>query len=311
MDTWVEQAIQSIAANNSSGAVELAGTAADVLLRCARTDSAETAEAFRFNILQAGQALIEAQPAMAPLVNLVNTVLWRLGTSNTLAEMRTIVDTVVRDFKRRLHMHETAVAEAALPLILDHVIVMTHSRSTTVRAALFHASRAQRRFQVVCSESRPIYEGRTLATELAEQGIKVTLVTDALAISRVAEADLVLFGADHLTNSGLANKVGTYGLVLAAQAAQVPVYALCSSTKFLPPGYPLPWQHRRPAEQVWPDTPENVTVENYYFDYSPLHAITGIVTERGVLPREVIEGWLAALQLHPDLHAPRVRTSGA
>ncbi|NJL34076.1 MAG: hypothetical protein HC893_09695, partial [Chloroflexaceae bacterium] len=139
-----------------------------MLLRCARTDSAETAEAFRFNILQAGQALIEAQPAMAPLVNLVNTVLWRLGTSNTLAEMRTIVDTVVRDFKRRLHMHETAVAEAALPLILDHVIVMTHSRSTTVRAALFHASRAQRRFQVVCSESRPIYEGRTLATELAE-----------------------------------------------------------------------------------------------------------------------------------------------
>lgn len=301
MDSRLTQAIAAIANNTREGAVELAEQGADVLLRCARTDTSDTLEAFRNEVLTAGLQLIRAQPAMAPLVNLVNAVLWKIATLETLPETRNRVSDAARDFKRRLRMHEMAIAEAVLPLIHEQATILTNSRSTTVRAALLHAQRSGRHFQVICAEGRPGYEGRTLAQELATAGIPVTVVVDALAIARVPQASLVLIGADHLTIDGLANKVGTYAMALMAQTHTIPMYALCSSTKFLPPGYPMLAQDKRPGAQVWPDAPHPVGVENYYFDYTPLSALAGIVTERGVLPSAVIEGWLAAIQLHPGL----------
>ncbi len=301
MDSATLHAIDAIANNSIAGAAELAEHGADILLRCARTDESRTLEAFRQQVLQISVALIGAQPAMAPLVNLANTALSGLEHSNHLPAAREQLASHMREFKRRLRTHETAIAEAVLALIADNTTILTHSRSTTVRAALLLAHRTGRRFRVVCTESRPNFEGRTLATELAAQHIAVTLVIDALAVSRAAQVDLVLVGTDHLNRDGLANKAGTFGIAATARTAGVPVYALCSSTKFLPPGYPRPAQHQRPAAQVWDAAPATVSIENFYFDYTPLTSIAGIVTERGVLPPAVIEGWLAALHLHPAL----------
>jgi methylthioribose-1-phosphate isomerase len=56
------------------------------------------------------------------------------------------------------------------------------------------------------------------------------------------------------------------------------------------------------VDQVWNSSPDNVQVENYYFDHTPLSTISGVVTENGVLTSTAIEGWLAALHLHPSLH---------
>jgi translation initiation factor 2B subunit (eIF-2B alpha/beta/delta family) len=97
------------------------------------------------------------------------------------------------------------------------------------------------------------------------------------------------------------NKVGTYGMVLSARAADVPVYALCSSEKFLPPGYELPQYAQRAADKVWSDLPANLQVQNVYFDSTPLNALAGIVTEQGVQPTVGIEAWLAATKLNPAL----------
>jgi translation initiation factor 2B subunit (eIF-2B alpha/beta/delta family) len=304
-DSGIARSVKSIADNIHAGAVEIADQAANVLLRCARTSEAETREAFRQEVLAVGSALIQSQPAMAPLVNLVNAVLWSVKTGETLTALRATVERVANEFKQRLRLHETAIAESMLPFITEGAYVLTNSRSTTVRAALLHAQRAGRRFRVLCAESRPGYEGRTMAAELAEQGISVTLVVDALAISWATRAQLILVGADHLTVSGLVNKAGTASLALIAQTSGIPVYALCSSEKFLPPGYLPPPQARRPAEQVWTEAPAGVSIENYYFDRTPLSHISGIVTERGVLTSAGIEGWLASIQLHPALSVKR------
>lgn len=307
MEKSVAQAIADIRANIYAGAVELADHSADVLVRMARTATGETPDGFRQNLLSAGRALIEAQPAMAPLVNLVNAALWQVEPCTSLEEMRLALDEVARDFKRQLRLHEASIAEQMLPFIPEGACVLTNSRSTTVRAALLHARRAGRRFEVLCAEGRPGYEGRTMAAELAAQGIAVTLVVDALALSRVPHTQVVLIGADHLSSSGLVNKIGTYALALTARYNHVPMYTLCSSHKFLPPGYIPPHQSNRPPDQVWHAPPAGVRIENYYFDRTPLNNVTGIVTERGVLPAEVIEGWLASVQLHPALHFSHAR----
>lgn len=301
MDTVIAQAIAAIAADNVAGAAEIAEQGAEILLRRARTGAAETPDTFRWDMLATGWALIRAQPTMAPLVNLVNAVLWKIEDVESPRLLRQAVADATIDFKRQLRVHEAAIAESVLPLISEGALVLTNGRSTTVRAALRYAQRAGRRFRVMCAEGRPGCEGRSLARELAEDGIPVLLVIDALAIARVSQVQLVLVGADHLTGNELVNKVGTYGIALAARANNVPMYALCGSAKFLPHDYHPPAQTHWPAAQVWEAAPSGVTVENLYFDATPLTEIAGIVTEQGVLPTAGIEAWLAAIKLHPRL----------
>ncbi len=301
VDRFTAQAVAAIAEDSVSGAVEIAEKSAEVLQRLVRTDQSDQIDELRQRLLELSWALIRAHPTMAPLVNLVNGVLWTLDEAHDPEAARRAVAEATGDFKRRLRVHEAAIAETALRLIPDDGQVLTNGRSTTVRAALRHAQRAGRRFRVVCAEGRPACEGRTLAAELAAGGIVVTLVIDALAVALAGESQLVLVGADHLGGYGLVNKVGTYGIALAAQASGVPMYALCGSEKFLPPGFVPPGQARWPAEQVWPEAPADVAITNLYFDSTPLAALAGIVTEQGVQPTVGIEAWLAATKLHPGL----------
>ena len=301
MDRFTAQAVAAIAEDSVSGAVEIAEKSAEVLQRLARTEPTELVEDLRRRLLSAGWALISAHPTMAPLVNLVNAVLWTTEDAPDAAAAHSAVADVTSDFKRRLRVHEAAIAETALRLIPEDSHILTNGRSTTVRAALRHAQRAGRRFKVICAEGRPACEGRTLAAELAAGGLQVTLVIDALAIAMAGESQLVLVGADHLGAQGLVNKVGTYGIALAAGAHGVPMYALCGSEKFLPPGYAPPAQARWPAEQVWAEAPASLAITNLYFDSTPLAALAGIVTEQGVQPTEGIVAWLAATKLHPAL----------
>lgn len=303
MDRFTAQSIAAIAEDSISGAVEIAEKSAEVLIRLIRHGQQGTVAELRSALITVGWSLIRAHPTMAPLVNLVNGVLWTVEEAVEAERARAAIIDAASDFKRRLHVHEAAIAETTLRLIPDDGQIVTNGRSTTVRAALRHAQRAGRRFRVVCAESRPACEGRSLAAELASSGIAVTLVVDALAVAMAPEAQLVLVGADHLSANGLVNKVGTLGIALTAGSRGVPMYALCGSEKFLPPGYVPPAQARWPAEQVWDGAAPGVAISNLYFDSTPLTSLAGIVTEQGVQPNEGIEAWLAATKLHPALRA--------
>ncbi|MBX0330671.1 initiation factor 2B [Oscillochloris sp. ZM17-4] len=301
MDGYIAQAITAITEDGVSGAVEIAEKSADLFIWQASADTSGDLVHLRKDLLDVGWTMIRAHPTMAPLVNLVNALLWKIESARDFAHGQQVIEASANEFKRRLHVHEAAIAETALRLISDDAQIVTNGRSTTVRAVLRHAQRAGRRFRVICAEGRPACEGRIMASELAASGITTTLVVDALAVVLAGQSQLVLVGADHLSAHGLMNKVGTYGMVLSANAADVPAYALCSSEKFLPPEYHPPQQARWPAEQVWPEVPENIQVANVYFDTTPLSALAGIVTEQGVQPTVGIEAWLAAIQLNPAL----------
>jgi translation initiation factor 2B subunit (eIF-2B alpha/beta/delta family) len=295
------QEIAEIAGDNRSGAVQIAERAADILLRRAGTGEAASPDAFRQELLATGWALIRAQPIMAPLVNLVNAVLWKLEERETPAELRLAVAQATEEFKRQLRQNALRVAEGALGLISDGSTIITIAHSGTVEQALLHARRVGRRFAVICLESRPACEGREAAAALAAADIPTTLAVDAAAAALVQEAQLVLVGADLLSNRGLVNKIGSRTLALAAQAQGVPFYTLCGGEKFLPPGYCSPKQQAWPAGEVWADAPQSVRVRNYYFEWTPLEELSGIVTEQGTLPVAAVEGWLAAIKLHPAL----------
>jgi len=158
-----------------------------------------------------------------------------------------------------------------------------------VRAAL----EAGKKCAVFAGETRPWLQGaRLTAWELLQDGIPVTLLPDVAAASLLGSGRIgcVVVGADRIARNGdTANKVGTYPLALAAQAAEVPFFvAAPTSTVDLRArsGSEIPIEQRSPAEVTHLAgarvAAEGVEVFNPAFDVTPARYISAIVTERGV-----------------------------
>lgn len=79
---------------------------------------------------------------------------------------------------------------------------------------------------VLACETRPLLQGARLTVwELTRHDIPHALIADSAAAGLIArgEVDAVVVGCDRVAANGdAANKVGTYGLALAAQAASIP-----------------------------------------------------------------------------------------
>jgi translation initiation factor eIF-2B subunit delta len=247
--------VAEIAVDNRQGAAQIAEHAADLMIRRAEANRSLSPQEFRRDLCNFGWSLIHAQPVMAPLVNLVNRFCGQSKKPQSLNDLIRAIVEVAEGFKHQLRQHALHVAESALALISDGITIVTLSYSTTVHHALRHAQRAGRRFRVVCGESRPILEGRQTAAILAEYGIPTQLAIDAELPAHIAQAQLVLVGADMLSTQGLVNKVGTYGMALTAHAKGVGFYALCGSEKFILPGFPLLEQLDRPSSEIWAEAP--------------------------------------------------------
>ena len=147
--------------------------------------------------------------------------------------------------------------------------------------------------QAIATESRPLLQGARLTVyELAHLGIPHELVVDSAAPGLIAAGavDAVIVGCDRAAANGdVANKVGTYGLALAAHAAGIPfVVAGPTSTidQATPTGADITIEERAPDEVrsaagrilTLPGTP----IRNPAFDVTPAALVTALVTERGV-----------------------------
>lgn len=147
--------------------------------------------------------------------------------------------------------------------------------------------------RVFADETRPLLQGaRLTAWELSEDGIPVTVITDGAAchLMGLGQVDVVIVGADRVAANGdVANKIGTYGLAVAAHYHQLPFYVVCPlSTIDLATGcgQDITIEQRDEGEVraignkllVAP----KAGVYNPAFDVTPAHLITAIITERGV-----------------------------
>jgi translation initiation factor 2B subunit (eIF-2B alpha/beta/delta family) len=260
----IRRRIEAIAFDRLSGARELAGRAAATLALTARVQPED--------VPQVAQALIEAQPAMAPMVNLARRA---MAASD--------VEAACREFLEEIDRAAARVAALAAGLIRDAMTVLTHSSSATVFGAFRTAREAGRGFAVIATESRPQREGVGMAERVGALGIPVTLIVDAAVYRFLPRAQMAFVGADSVSPRGLVNKTGTSLVALAASKLGVPVYALCGSEKFLPEFYEPPPEQARDRGEILECELPNTTAENYYFDTTPLDYLTGIVTEDGVL----------------------------
>jgi methylthioribose-1-phosphate isomerase len=173
----------------------------------------------------------------------------------------------------------------------------------TALAPVYTLHEAGQRVSVIADETRPLLQGsRLTAWELARAGVPVTVIADGMAASRLRRGDItcVIVGADRIAANGdVANKIGTYGLALAARAHGVPFYVAAPSSTVdiaTPDGAAIPIEERA-AEEVAAlggrrTAPAGVQVWNPAFDVTPAGLVTAIITDRGVFAPADVGGAL-------------------
>ncbi|MEK9132787.1 MAG: S-methyl-5-thioribose-1-phosphate isomerase [Patescibacteria group bacterium] len=198
-----------------------------------------------------------------------------------------VEETVVNYFKTS----KDKIAEIGAKKIHDGMTVVTHCHASTVTKILIKAWQDGKKFTVRNTETRPKFQGRKTAEELAAVGIPVIHSVDSAGRLAMQEADLFLFGADAITAEGnVVNKIGTTMLAEFANLYQIPVYSCTNSWKFDPEtlgGADEPIEERDPRE-VWENPPAGVKVINPAFELTPADKISGIITELGVLKPETL-----------------------
>jgi methylthioribose-1-phosphate isomerase len=164
----------------------------------------------------------------------------------------------------------------------------------TALAVFFAALEAGKTIHVFADETRPLLQGaRLTAWELMQRDIDVTLICDSMAplVMRQGKINGVVVGADRIAANGdTANKIGTYGVAIAAKAHHVPFYVAAPVSTFdltLSDGSLIPIEERQPEDITngfgKQTAPDNVKVYNPAFDVTPAELIAGIITEKGII----------------------------
>ncbi len=216
------------------------------------------------------------------------------------------------DLNRRIGEHALGILRGfARP---DKTNVLTHCNAGwlatvdrgTATAGIYAAHDAGMSLHVWVDETRPRLQGaRLTAWELGRHGVPHTVVPDGAAAHLLAtgRVDVVIVGTDRTTKAGdVVNKIGTYGIALAARDNGVPFYVAAPSPSIdwtLEDGRDVPIEERSADEvlrvsgrtdrgDIAPVRigPEGSPAANFAFDVTPARLVTGIITERGVATSE-------------------------
>ncbi|KAK4038568.1 hypothetical protein C8A01DRAFT_47834 [Parachaetomium inaequale] len=209
------------------------------------------------------------------------------------------------------------------------IAILTLSESSTIRQALVHAAlESGFVLDLRILESRPLYEGVSLAGSLAEdlsaktasapRAHQITVYSDASAALASSGVDLVVLGADRIAASGaVSNKTGSLPAVLSAKhvspTAQVAV--LGESDKIAPSGRPedhviedndpsqirRAWQAEHNSARVHSavatlndlgpsDSRVKMDIRNVFFEWVPASLIDAYIAESGEWTVQQIAG---------------------
>ncbi len=175
---------------------------------------------------------------------------------------------------------------------------------------------------VLATEARPLLQGaRLTAYELTRYGIPFELIVDSAAAGLIAggAVDAVIVGCDRVAANGdVANKVGTYGLALAARAAGIP-FLVAGPTSTIDFGTASGRDiviEERAADEVRtapggaavaaPDTP----CRNPAFDITPASLVTALITEQGVVQPERLNSRYSTIRRESAITSPSMTSTG-
>jgi ribose 1,5-bisphosphate isomerase len=275
------------------GARNVAIAALQALQTLSQQTKAKTKTAFLTELKEA-QMLLFASRETEPLMR--NAVRWVISQAqeSSVAEIDAVKGLVASNvslFMQNLEASRERTAEIGAERIRDGMLIFTHCHSSTVTRILAKAKADGKEFSVICTETRPAFQGRITARELVELGIQTMFIVDSAARSYMGDVDIVFVGADAITSEGnVVNKIGTSSIAVLANEARKPFYVVSELLKFdaetLHGAYEK-IEQRNPAE-VWKEAPEKLSVRNPAFDVTPSRYIHGLICEEGVIAPQSI-----------------------
>ena len=249
------------------------------------------------------EALLRVMPAYAPPLNVMHQLFAEVERGRDarlpLAELKSRLAQSASDYQAWSSSARQEIAGNALPLIMPGSTIFTFTLSETVLSVLREVHRRGARFRVLVTESRPNNDGRLTARSLSDEGIEVGLGIDASVGELLAQADLMLVGAEAVLCDGSAIcKVGTYPAALAARRSNVPVYVLVDTMKLHVGslfGEALRLDPIQPTSLPRATTTDELAVRGHLFDRTPAALLTALITEKGIVHPSQAGTWMLGM----------------
>jgi ribose 1,5-bisphosphate isomerase len=249
-----------------------------------------------FRELEEAQKTLSASRETEPLMrNALRCIISKAQDKKTeeLDALKQRVISAAEKFLNDLEESQERTAQIGSKRISNGSVVFTHCHSSTVTRLLAKAKSEGKNFRVICTETRPAFQGRITARELVDLGIETTFIVDSAARTFMKEVDIVIVGADAITSEGnVVNKIGTAGIAILAHEARKPFYIVSELLKFDSDtlvGEYEKIEQRNPVE-VWSEAPKKLDVRNPAFDVTPNRYIHGLICEEGIIsPQSVVE----------------------
>ncbi|HVX93232.1 MAG TPA: translation initiation factor eIF-2B subunit [Candidatus Dojkabacteria bacterium] len=246
------------------------------------------------HIIEVGTKLANARPNEPLAKNFIKFLKFNVVTKNLL-ELETsafikTLDKLCDEYFEIIEDSKKGIIDYGLKHLKETEAIFTHCHSSTAENLIIGLNKSIKGLKVVCTETRPLFQGRITATNLVSNGVDTTLVTDSAAESYITgkglfDIDIVFIGADEIDIHGNAmNKVGSWGVVLAAYFANKPVYVITPFLKVDTDTVTKPFiVERRDPSEVWDKPPKGLKIDNPSFDIVPGNLITGYITEFGLI----------------------------
>lgn len=218
------------------------------------------------------------------------------------------IDTFIRE---RITITDQAIAATASPQIKDGSVVLTYAKSFIVEKTILEAHANGTNFRVITIDSRPLFEGKNLATSLMHAGLEVEYLPFSAISHAVKQATVVLLGAHSMLGNGrLKSRIGTASVAMQAFKAGIPVLVCCESVKFSGRAALNSIEHNEVAAESElvsrgeSDEIDNLKILNLMYDVTPAEYIKMVICEYGSIPASSVpvSGALLYSKLQPIIY---------
>jgi len=291
---YIDQVYKKIVNIEIQGATNIAEAVLKTLKKVSKDKRLKNPRELIRQVHKAGYYLSRARETEPMAENAARFVEYHLNQNNDLdiKKLRVLIGRGIDSFLFNIMTNKKKIREIGEKLIKNNNNVFTHCHSSTAMSILEAAKKKRKKFHVFNNETRPLFQGRTTSKELLDMKIKNTQVVDSAGpffvspYSKGYDMDILILGCDAIALDGTAvNKIGSFGLALAAREAKIPVYIATQSLKLDIEAKHLKQLEieKRDAKEIWPRAPKGLEIINYAFDIIPANYITGYITEFGVI----------------------------
>ena len=291
----IQETAEKIRKLEIQGARNVAINAIKAVEALAKQTKAKNKTEFLKELANAKKTLFVTRETEPLMRNAIRWIMNRVDKNNSkkVNDIAKTVSSSANQFLNNLERSREEIATIGANRIRNGSVIFMHCHSSTVTYMLQKAKQQGKIFEVICTETRPIFQGRKTAKEMLDLDLKTTMIVDSAARHFMNQADIVLVGSDAITSEGnVINKIGTSLIALAAHEARTPFYVVSELLKFDPATIHGDYEkiEERDSSEVWKDPPKKLIIRNPAFDVTRRDYIHGIICEEGIIsPHSTME----------------------